>query len=55
MKTFLQKYDFNTRQMLAGSLALIVAGLVIYSFWSGFGVVPLAIGAAGLVWCYLRR
>ena len=55
MKSALQKYEFNTRQMALASSALIVVGVFVYFMWSGIGIGVAAIGLAGLIWCFLRR
>jgi hypothetical protein len=55
MKSALQQYEANNRQLMWISLALVAAGVSLYAMWSGIGVVIVAIGLAGLVWCFLHR
>jgi hypothetical protein len=55
MKSALQRYEFNTRQMALAGSALIVVGVFVCFMWSGIGLWVAAIGLAGLIWCFLRR
>lgn len=55
MKTALQQYESNTKQIKRISLGLVVIGMFVYFMWSGIGGLIAAIGLAGLILCFLRR
>lgn len=55
MKSALQQYEANNRHLMWISLALVAAGVFLYAMLSGIGVLIVAIGLAGLVWCFLHR
>lgn len=55
MKSALQQYEANTKQLIRISSALLAVGILVYIIWSGIGILIAAIGAVGLGWCYLRR
>ena len=55
MKSALQQYEANTKQLMRISLTLLAIGIFVYVMWSGIGIMIAAIGAVGLVWCYMRR
>ena len=55
MRTFLQKYENQTRYLFAASVALVALGIYLYVQESHGGVPVALLGGAGLVWCFLRR
>lgn len=55
MKSFLQKYEMQTRWLFAASLGFLGLGIFLYLHGFGLGIVLAFAGGAGLVWCFLRR
>ena len=55
MKFSLRKDEFNPGLPIVFSMALIVAGVIVYYTVSTMGVMFVLMGLAGLCWCLLPR
>ena len=55
MKFAFQKFEFDLGLPVLVSLALVAVGVPVYYLLSGFGALFVAVGVAGLIWCWIRR